>query len=60
MKLNNVTGFPHQIGFYDPSKEKDSCGVGFIASIDGISSRKILLDAKTMLIRMSHRGLREQ
>jgi glutamate synthase (NADPH/NADH) len=56
MKLNSNTGLPHKIGLYDPAREKDSCGVGFIVSIDGITSRKILLDAKTMLIRMSHRG----
>ena len=56
MKLNSFTGLPNKIGLYDPVREKDSCGVGFIVSIDGINSRKILLDAKTMLIRMSHRG----
>ena len=55
MKLNSV-GLPNKIGLYDPVREKDACGVGFIVSIDGISSRKILTDAKTMCIRMSHRG----
>ena len=45
-----------RMGLYDPSYEKDSCGVGFIVSIEGVSSNKILQDAKTMLIRMSHRG----
>ena len=55
MKFNSV-GLPNKVGLYNPANEKDACGVGFIVSIDGITSRKILLDAKTMLIRMSHRG----
>ncbi|VDN53813.1 unnamed protein product [Dracunculus medinensis] len=36
--------------------EKDSCGVGFIASIDGISTHRILKEARIMLERMAHRG----
>ena len=47
---------PHQVGLYDPSLEKDSCGVGFIVSIEGVPSNKVLLDANTMLKRMDHRG----
>jgi glutamate synthase (NADPH/NADH) len=52
----NDVGLPNKVGLYDPVNEKDACGVGFIVSIDGISSRKVLTDAKTMLIRMEHRG----
>ena len=44
------------VGLYDPANERDACGVGFIVSIEGASSNKVLLDAKTMLIRMGHRG----
>ena len=55
MEFNEV-GLPHRVGLYDPSQEKDACGVGFIVSIDGINSRKVLTDANTMLIRMAHRG----
>ena len=29
------TGLPEKQGLYDPDFEKDSCGVGFIASIKG-------------------------
>eukprot|EP00981_Chlorochromonas_danica_P010245 scaffold3058_cov165-Ochromonas_danica.AAC.36 len=36
--------------------EKDSCGVGLVANLHKISSRKIVLDANQMLVRMSHRG----
>ena len=49
-------GLPKKIGLYDPANERDACGVGFIVSIDGISSNKVIMDAKTMLIRMAHRG----
>nr|CAB3464511.1 unnamed protein product [Digitaria exilis] len=44
------------IGLYDPSFERDSCGVGFIAEISGEPSRKTIDDAIEMLERMSHRG----
>lgn len=49
-------GFPLKQGLYDPSLEKDACGVGYVVSIDGVASHKVLLDAETMLIRMQHRG----
>ena len=55
--MKQIVEMPKErIGLYDPSYEKDSCGVGFIVSIEGVSSHKILQDAKTMLIRMTHRG----
>ena len=45
-----------QQGLYDPSFEKDSCGVGFIANIKGRKSHDIVANGLTMLERMSHRG----
>ncbi|KAF8726647.1 hypothetical protein HU200_019107 [Digitaria exilis] len=44
------------IGLYDPSFERDSCGVGFIAEISGEPNRRTIDDAIEMLERMSHRG----
>ncbi|KAI3846660.1 hypothetical protein MKW92_019453 [Papaver armeniacum] len=44
------------LGLYDPSFDKDSCGVGFVAELSGISSRKTVSDAVEMLVRMTHRG----
>ncbi|KAJ8621737.1 hypothetical protein MRB53_030266 [Persea americana] len=44
------------LGLYDPSFDKDSCGVGFIAELSGESSRKTVMDAVEMLTRMTHRG----
>ena len=46
MNIDPSTGLPKKVGLYDPALEKDSCGVGFIVSIDGISSNKVLQDAK--------------
>jgi glutamate synthase (NADPH/NADH) large chain len=43
-------------GLYHPSFEKDSCGVGFIANIKARKSHQLVMDAITMLERMSHRG----
>lgn len=47
---------PPAQGLYDPSLEKEACGVGFIAAIDGKRSHKILRDAETLSMRMNHRG----
>ncbi len=43
-------------GLYVPSMEKDSCGTGFIANLNGIKSHKVIQDALTMLQNMEHRG----
>jgi glutamate synthase (NADPH/NADH) large chain len=43
-------------GLYIPSLEIDSCGVGLVASIDGISSHQNIQDALLILENMEHRG----
>src|ERR1700724_681808 len=43
-------------GLYDPALEKDSCGVGFIASIKGKKSHQIVSDALSILCNLEHRG----
>ena len=50
------TRLPPRQGLYDPALERDSCGVGMVASLKGEPSHKIVSDANTMLVRMSHRG----
>ncbi|MBV6652130.1 MAG: glutamate synthase large subunit, partial [Mameliella sp.] len=45
-----------QQGLYTPELEKDSCGTGLIANLDGIKSHKVIEDALTMLTNMEHRG----
>lgn len=41
---------------YDASQERENCGVGMVASLKSIASRKVVMDANEMLVRMSHRG----
>src|SRR5258708_40347471 len=42
-------GRPPAEGLYDPSLEKDSCGVGFIANMRGKESHQIVSDAMNIL-----------
>jgi len=48
--------YPESEGLYDPSLEKDACGVGFIVHIDGKTDHQVLLDAQELSRRMTHRG----
>ncbi|GAA0449816.1 glutamate synthase large subunit [Alkalibacillus silvisoli] len=50
------TGFPQKQGLYDPKYERDACGIGFVAQIDGVSTHQMIEDAITILIRLDHRG----
>src|SRR5215213_8956959 len=43
-------------GLYDSNFEHDSCGVGFVADLNGRKSHKILKIAIECLVRMHHRG----
>ncbi|WP_153799894.1 glutamate synthase large subunit [Foetidibacter luteolus] len=43
-------------GLYDPSFERDACGIGFVANIRGNKSHQIISDALTVLENMEHRG----
>ena len=54
--MNQRIGFPEKQGLYDPSLEKDSCGVGFVANVKGVASHQIVLDADRILRNMNHRG----
>jgi glutamate synthase (NADPH/NADH) large chain len=47
---------PPAEGLYDISREKDSCGVGFIANIMGEKSHRIVSDAIDILCNLEHRG----
>src|ERR1700743_713241 len=47
---------PPAEGLYDPSLEKDSCGVGFIANIKGKKSHQTISDALKILCNLEHRG----
>ncbi|XP_074640004.1 uncharacterized protein LOC141898094 isoform X2 [Tubulanus polymorphus] len=56
LTLRPRDGLPYPTGLYDPEQEKEACGVGYVVSIDGIRSNRVLQDAKVMLTRMEHRG----
>ncbi len=43
-------------GLYVPGLEKDSCGTGLIANLNGQKSHQLIDDALTMLHNMEHRG----
>lgn len=43
-------------GLYDPSFERDACGIGFVANIKGNKSHQHIADALTVLENMEHRG----
>ncbi|ANQ06488.1 NAD(P)H-dependent glutamate synthase [Plasmodium coatneyi] len=43
-------------GLYDSRNEKDACGVGVVADINGKSSRSVIQKAMQILLRLSHRG----
>ncbi|MCB0616520.1 MAG: glutamate synthase subunit alpha, partial [Phaeodactylibacter sp.] len=46
----------NQRGLYVPQLEKDSCGTGLIANLDGVKTHQLVEDALLMLTNMEHRG----
>lgn len=53
---SNFYGMPPKQGLYDPSFEKDGCGIGFVANIKGHKSHDIILKAFQVLKNLHHRG----
>jgi glutamate synthase (NADPH/NADH) large chain len=47
---------PRAQGLYDPAKEHDSCGVGFVADMKNRKSHDILLKGLQILHNLDHRG----
>ena len=43
-------------GLYDPSREHDACGVGFVAHIKGQRSHSIIEQGLQILKNLDHRG----
>lgn len=57
--MNNhvqYAGQPEKQGLYDPSFEKDSCGIGFVANIKGIKSHTVVRQGLQALENLVHRG----
>lgn len=51
-----AANFPAPQGLYDPGNERDSCGIGFLASIKGRKTHKLVQDALVILENLTHRG----
>ena len=49
-------GLPEAQGLYDPSKEHDSCGVGFVANMHNEKSHDIVEKGLQILLNIDHRG----
>ncbi len=47
---------PAAKGLYDPRREHDNCGVGFIADIRNRKSHQIVCDGLEILVNLTHRG----
>ncbi|MEM1326759.1 MAG: glutamate synthase large subunit [Bacteroidota bacterium] len=47
---------PTNKGLYTPQLEKDSCGTGLIAMLNGEKTHDVIENALTMLTNMEHRG----
>ncbi|MBK9081619.1 MAG: glutamate synthase large subunit [Rhizobiales bacterium] len=48
--------FPVAQGLYDPSKEHDACGVGFVAHMRNEKSHAIVAQGLQILLNLDHRG----
>src|SRR5918994_2038719 len=49
-------GLPKPQGLYDPKKEKDACGVGFIVDMKNAKSHAIVEQGLSILKNLAHRG----
>ncbi len=49
-------GLPAAQGLYDPLHERDACGIGFVANIEGRKSHDIIAKGIQILINLTHRG----
>ncbi len=57
-KTVKYPGLPARQGLYDPRRERDACGIGFVAHIKGIASNELVRQALTVLCNLDHRGAR--
>jgi len=55
-KPANAAGEPTARGLYDPAWDHDSCGVGFVARLDGVARHSVVEDAVRILTNLEHRG----
>lgn len=55
-RASGHSAVPPAQGLFDPSMDRDSCGVGFVAELSRKPARSVVTDALKMLERMTHRG----
>ncbi len=54
--INVNSNKPAKQGLYNPSNERDACGVGFVAHIKGKKSHDIVQKGLELLTNLTHRG----
>lgn len=52
----NAAGIPGAEYLYNPSFEREGCGVGFVARMDGRPSHSIVENGVEVLVNLEHRG----
>jgi glutamate synthase (NADPH/NADH) large chain len=52
----HLQSFPSTQGLYDPTHERDSCGVGFVVNLDGSPSHPVIERGIRVLQNLLHRG----
>ncbi len=55
-RANHRNGIPAAQGLYDPAREHDACGIGFVASVRGEKSHDIIRKGIQVLLNLAHRG----
>jgi glutamate synthase domain-containing protein 2/glutamate synthase domain-containing protein 1/glutamate synthase domain-containing protein 3 len=53
---DNPIGLPPAQGLYNPSQERDACGMGFVVNIKNQPSHDIIVKGIQILINLTHRG----
>lgn len=51
-----INKLPKAQGLYDPSNEKDACGVGLLVNVGGVKSHRLVEQGLQVLEHMVHRG----
>jgi glutamate synthase (NADPH) large chain len=54
--IMSASAHPRPSGLFDPRREYDACGVGFIADLKGNKSHQLAQDALAILENLEHRG----
>ena len=54
--MTRIPGYPQKQGLYDPARESDACGIGFVVNIKGDKSHKVVRQSLEVLEHLKHRG----